>query len=646
MMPSILTVNRLNVHHRDVQRAALGAIVALFIALASLYNVVVPIWEAPEEALHVEYARFLAANRHLPEPRPFGIIPGGEYGGEYYQPPLYYALVALAIAGGRLDTTPEASWHRNPFVTWKNHPAQWAYALHREDEGFPYQGLALLVHVARGISTVLGGILVVGCWGVALALTRSPALALFAVAITATNPAVVYGSARVSNDIAAGAFATLALWASIHLCSHPRRMLMWTVVASLLAAAASLSKLNGMLVFPAVFIGIAFASARDESAASAWGRWRARSGLFAVASVFTAGPVALWWGLHARQYQHIVADQGGMGVANPIGVILSSTPERFFEAVLEWFTTFWGDLGFQSDLPLPIWLYILLGLAMAIAATGLGAGLMSGRWRYLTGDWRLGAGLIALATLVLVVYPTIARQSSATVGLDANARFTFPAQAIIGLLLALGWAWAVPRRWHRAAAPVLIAGLTTIAVATPFVHVNMTHFPTIPARTSLWPEAHPLPISYVGDEVTLVGTSPLPDVLTPGTSLPLSLYWRSLVDGPAEFVAFVQVLDARNERVAGVDQVPAEKTLPVGQWTRYEYVRDERSLELPPNLPPGVYRLRVGAYRFPGPEPIPITSPLAAADGVVDLATLEVPPRRGVVPTTLWPWWGRLDGRS
>ena len=80
-------------------RAVYAALLAAFVALAVAYNVSLPAFEAPDEASHFYYAATLLRTGALPEP--VSGAPGdfrAQALHEAFQPPLYYALVAAALA--------------------------------------------------------------------------------------------------------------------------------------------------------------------------------------------------------------------------------------------------------------------------------------------------------------------------------------------------------------------------------------------------------------------------------------------------------------------------------------------------------------------------------------------------------------------
>lgn len=109
---------------------------------------------------------------------------------------------------------------------------------------------------------------------------------------------------------------------------------------------------------------------------------------------------------------------------------------------------FWADFGWLT-LPLPLWAYALIGLAILASACGL-------RWveELLPEQWQRGALLLLGIQAVLVVVVTFLPM----VGRDwqPQGRYLFPALVPWALLFALGWyglgvrlGW---RRWHLALA--------------------------------------------------------------------------------------------------------------------------------------------------------------------------------------------------
>ncbi|MEW5988282.1 MAG: 6-pyruvoyl-tetrahydropterin synthase-related protein [Chloroflexota bacterium] len=99
-----------------------------------------------------------------------------------------------------------------------------------------------------------------------------------------------------------------------------------------------------------------------------------------------------------------------------------------------------------------------------------------------------------------------------------------------------------------------------------------------------------------GQEIALRGY----DLRQSAESLNLTLYWEALVDGQADYLHFVHLLDPlTGQIVAQDDAMPRRYSYPTSQWAAGEIVADPLTLDLR-DVPPGEYRLVVGLYRQEG----------------------------------------------
>jgi hypothetical protein len=72
-------------------------LVLLYAATSLAWLIVTPPFDAPDETAHYDYARYIAANGHLPDHVPTAVREGDWYTTHWPQPPLYYALVSVVI---------------------------------------------------------------------------------------------------------------------------------------------------------------------------------------------------------------------------------------------------------------------------------------------------------------------------------------------------------------------------------------------------------------------------------------------------------------------------------------------------------------------------------------------------------------------
>ena len=95
-----------------------------------------------------------------------------------------------------------------------------------------------------------------------------------------------------------------------------------------------------------------------------------------------------------------------------------------------------------------------------------------------------------------------------------------------------------------------------------------------------------------GIELVAAGVLDEPE---PGQPLRLAFDWRSMEpveDAPAMFAH----LAFQGTPISQRDAVPGNGLFPVNTWQPGEVVRDQFALQLPPDLAPGSYELRVGIY--------------------------------------------------
>lgn len=96
------------------------------------------------------------------------------------------------------------------------------------------------------------------------------------------------------------------------------------------------------------------------------------------------------------------------------------------------------------------------------------------------------------------------------------------------------------------------------------------------------------------------------DVLTPGATVPLTLYWRATEDAlPDNYHVFVHVVREGEPPTAQDDGPPLNGFRPTSSWRGGEVFVDERSLLIPEEDAAGVYGLYVGLYRPDTGERLP-----------------------------------------
>jgi hypothetical protein len=95
--------------------------------------------------------------------------------------------------------------------------------------------------------------------------------------------------------------------------------------------------------------------------------------------------------------------------------------------------------------------------------------------------------------------------------------------------------------------------------------------------------------------ITLSAYSALPEA-NPGDFIPILLEWQSPAEIQDSFKVFVHVVDAQGTIIAQVDSIPGGGLFPMTDWQPGQTIADRFAIELPSDLPPGEYEIRVGIY--------------------------------------------------
>jgi hypothetical protein len=113
-----------------------------------------------------------------------------------------------------------------------------------------------------------------------------------------------------------------------------------------------------------------------------------------------------------------------------------------------------------------------------------------------------------------------------------------------------------------------------------------------------------------GQGIRLVGY----DLRQEPSDLALTLHWQALAPMSSRYKVFAHLVNdaGGGELLAQADVYPH---LPTTAWIRGEYLSDNLLLRLPPDLPPGSYRLLVGLYEEASGHRLPVFGPAGEALG-------------------------------
>jgi len=328
-------------------------ILAVYLILATAVSVIVPLGEAPDEADHYAYARYLVQNHALPQGPE---ITQGKH------PPLYHTLAALA--GGWAGMTLFLQPNPDALPIRTGGPAN--FFTHSDAEGFPWQDGPLAFHIARFLSALLGGVILWATWRIGKeAFPQRPEIGLLSAAFLAGLPGFIYISGAMNNDNAAGAFGALALLLMVHML---QKGLSWprTLALGAVFGLGLLSKVGTLSLWPLLALATVGAIWPARRQARAW----MIAGAHTAAAWGFGGLLASPWLL--RNWR-LYGDPLGWALVRQT-VDMRETPVDF--SVLAWlfkglYTYFWGRYGAIGQIFLPNWVYLLAGVFTLAVIIGI-----------------------------------------------------------------------------------------------------------------------------------------------------------------------------------------------------------------------------------------------------------------------------------
>jgi hypothetical protein len=609
-------------------RLGLVAILICFLGLGAAYALTTPTLEAPDEIYHYEYIRALVETGRPP------VLEEGGGRGFGHHAPLYYAygaLVSFWIDGDDLD---EWRDRHNPFFGYRfgevGRDNKNVY-IHPDSDVLGGSDTWLGIRVVRLASVVLGAITI---WAVYRAgrevFPGRPEMALGAAGVGAFIPEFLFISGAVNDDNGATLFGTLALWAMVRLV---RRGASWRrcVGLGLALGMGWLSKLTVVALLPTAALALVVAWMTWQQATP--GRPPARLGPVVQRSwrelarlgLITFGVAALlivpWL---VRQTVLYGDPTGTSREVSEWGPREEPVELSDLGPDLYWLrTSFWGRLGY-NQIPLSDWIYAILDIATLLAAAGLVRLILVRRRRFPL-RWQVSIPHLqfsVLAAAVLFTFgPMVVRRFLRP--MPNFGRYLFPVLPALTLLGFTGLAAWLPRRYHGA----LALGATGVMLA--LGSAGLVRFlapayakPPVYSASDAPDPTNRLDRTYLeaGQPLArLIGYDVDREVVEPGQTVRVTLYWEVVGETDTDYILFVQAFGRQGAKVGQRDTYPGLGHYPTSFWKRGQVIVDELPLPIGADaLAPSRLRLDAGLYERGGDR-------LAVVDGgmaPVEIATI------------------------
>jgi hypothetical protein len=599
----------------------LTLILALHTVLGISFGLATPVFEAPDEANHFLFVRYLQLYHVLP------VQTLDQNGPRAHHPPLYFLLGAavtawVADAGGaghiQLPDNPslnfrygdQANDHKTKFI-------------HSAAERWPYRGQALSAHVLRLLSTFFSALAVLFTYLMALELFPArPAVAWLAAALLAFNPMVLFMSGVVQNSTSALACSAFLLYMLSRWLRTGFTRARWAWLGVIFSAAV-LFQVSGLTLAAAAGVALLYNAWRLSRPSQAAPR-RFWPTLIQNGLIFSAPVLALtgWWFVRNQILY------GDFTANKIVAALWSNQPIMPMEQVINLLLTgMVGRFGFGLIIQYADWIYQLCYLLAVLALLGL-LRLAWDRWRARrelnlesATLWVVHAATVLAVTAGLIYYIVFFIRGG-------HGRYMFTAYPSLAVLLAAGGlAWFRPRRHWPVA---LVGGGLSLALSVyglGALIIPTYALPPTPTQTEL-DRLTPVDAD-IGDTARVLGYSLSADTVRPGQELDVTVCWQVLSQTDVPYTIFLHLYDLAAGPVAQVDTYPGQGNYPTTTWDVGRTFVETYHLHVPPNAPAVPQaQILVGLYDAASLQRLPVTGRDAgpAQDAWVQFGRLQVQP--------------------
>jgi hypothetical protein len=593
--------------NRTTPLPTLYALLLIFLlrwGVGAQVSLAVPTWEAYDEPGHFAYAVTLATTGRLPE-RPETVRPtSAAETPERIQPPLYYALIALALMASGTDVSGFQYPETNPYFYFgAGNPN---YALHREvltptqvgiERALRYSrlwsllltlpGVAFAYRVARPYGVTVRG------WQV---------VALIVALIVSIWPQALFNGSMVTNDSLILTVSAAVTWLMLRVRTPPPTPLpkqgeegesmqrkttaiAWGVVVAVIGLGV-LVKLNMILLLLPFAVLVLARSSRRQAL-----RW------LAVAALGMGGVLALLATsesimLPFREVTHL-----GESMLGAIWYTLTTNGLHLIGDAFRYLLYSSVGLFGWGSVPLPAWLDVI-GSVVAIGGVIMWLDLLISRVRRRERSHEGGRTVPYLLLALIIVAQIIGGLALVLFSRTAhvlNGRYMFPAlSAFVLFYTYLGAAvirrGGTLRRLYAVGGGLCILGLIVVALGLPGYLAAAYARP--PAFTGYVATQRPYDF-HPGARLIGYEADPAPLTVEGKRWVRVRLYWTATAPITTDYILRVELIGADGNGYGLYDSIPGNALHPTTNWRVGEVFADAYTVPLRSDAPPGRGVVRV-----------------------------------------------------
>jgi hypothetical protein len=266
---------------------------------------------------------------------------------------------------------------------------------------------------------------------------------------------------------------------------------------------------------------------------------------------------------------------------------------------------YWGNFG-GINVPMAGWTYRVLNAIVPVAGLGLIIAIVKYQVsnvkhqgfsiRRLILDIRNLPFVICILWALVVFGPWLLW---ARITWSSQGRLVFYAISVWSLLLAMGLAGWLPRRWGRWAVAAFALFLLGLSVAAPFAWIAPTYAPPKPLTDGqIAAIPHPLNVAF-DSTMRLLGYGLEVTMVEPGGQVMVTLYWEAVAPTERPYSVFVHLLSEEGVPIAQRDTYPGLGLLSTTRLEPGDAWADRYVIRVPETAyAPDVAQIAVGLYDY------------------------------------------------
>lgn len=224
-----------------------------FIIFASVFSFIVPVFESPDENLHLDFINYVTIYKSLPDQYE-GMQNKEKYVGQGHQHPLYYILTSFINyglnSGDKIDVNPRL----NKLHIWNGGTEKYVPVYNNNGESvFNSVNDKYTFYILRLLSVLFGAVNIIFVYKISYLLTSNDKFSALSAFIMGSLPQFAFISGMINNDNMANMMSTICLYLALRIFNdgYSRRII---IILGITLGLALLTKKTLVFLIPGIVI--------------------------------------------------------------------------------------------------------------------------------------------------------------------------------------------------------------------------------------------------------------------------------------------------------------------------------------------------------------------------------------------------------